>query len=166
MSAIKTILYATDFSECSQAVFPLACALSADGARLIILHVVPARAPKSGYSPDLEPTTAFEEDWKSYRDEMESRLLDLKPPDPGVKVERMLKEGDAAEVILHTANGMGCDLIVMGTHGRSGEFLRLMGSVAERVSRHAPCAVLTFRIGGDMSDPARACLLETAKGAV
>jgi universal stress protein A len=166
MSAIKTILYATDFSECSRAVFPLACALAGDGARLIALHVIPARAPKSGYAPDLEPTVAFEEDWKSYRDEMEGRLLNLEPPNPRVKVERMLKEGDAAEVILHAANETGCDLIVLGTHGRTGEFLRLMGSVAEQVSRHAPCAVLTFRIGGDTSDPARAYLLETAKGAV
>jgi universal stress protein A len=167
MSAIKTILYATDFSECSRAVFPLACALaSGNDARLIVLHVVPAGAPKAGFTSGLEPTTAFEEDWKSYRDEMESRLSDLQTPDPRFNVERLLKEGDAAEVILHTANETGCDLIVMGTHGRSGESLRLMGSVAERVSRHAPCAVLTFRIGGDMSEPARSYLLETAKGTV
>jgi nucleotide-binding universal stress UspA family protein len=166
MSALKTILYATDFSECSRAVFPLACALArADGARMIVLHVVPAAAPKGGFAPDLEPTTAFEEDCKSYHDEMAKRLSDLAPPDPRVKLERILKEGDAAEVILHTANETGSNLIVMGTHGRSGEFLRLMGSVAERVSRHAPCAVLTFRIGGDMTEPARACLLETAKEA-
>lgn len=163
MSAMKTILYATDFSECSRAVFPLACALArVDGARLIVLHVVPARAPKSGFVPDLEPTAAFESDWKTYRDEMESRLWDLTPTDPRVKMERVLKEGDAAEVILHTANEKGCDLIVMGTHGRTGEFLNLMGSVAEQVSRQAPCAVLTFRIGGAMSEPARAYLLESA----
>jgi nucleotide-binding universal stress UspA family protein len=90
-------------------------------------------------------------------------LLNLNPPDSGVRIERLLKEGDAAETILHTANQLGSDLIVMGTHGRTGEFLRLMGSVAERVSREAPCAVLTFRIGGAMSEPAREYLLETAK---
>jgi nucleotide-binding universal stress UspA family protein len=167
MSAIKTILYATDFSECSRAVFPLACTLaSVNAARLIVLHVVPAHAPKAGFSPELEPTKDFEEDWKSYRDEMESRLARLAPPDRHVKMERVLKEGYAAEVILHTANETGSDLIVMGTHGRTGEFLRLMGSVTERVSRHAPCAMLTFRIGGDMSEPSRAYLLETAQGAV
>lgn len=166
MSAIKTILYATDFSEYSRAVFPLVCALAEGGARLIALHVVPARAPKSGFTPGLEPTTAFEADWKSYRDEMENRLWALEPPDPRVTVEHLLKEGDTAEVILHTANEKGCDLIVLGTHGRSDEFLRLMGSVAERVSCHAPCAVLAFRIGGAMSDPARAYLLETSERAV
>lgn len=163
MSAIKTILYATDFSESSRAVFPLAYALArADDARLIVLHVVPARAPKGGFAPDLEPTAAFEADWKSYRDDMENRLMGLKPPTLGVQVERLLKEGDAAETILHTATEYGCDLIVMGTHGRTGEILRLMGSVAEQVSRHAPCAVLTFRIGGAMTEPARAYLMETA----
>jgi nucleotide-binding universal stress UspA family protein len=167
MSAMKTILYATDFSECSRAVFPLACALArADGTRLIVLHVVPARVPKSGFTPNLEPTAAFEEDWKSYRDEMEGRLLSLKPTESSVKMERMLKEGDAAEAILHTADETGCDLIVMGTHGRSGEFLRLLGSVAERVSRHASCAGLTFHIAGATSEPARECLLETVKSAV
>lgn len=164
MSAMKTILYATDFSECSRAVFPLACALARDdSARLIVLHVVPARAPKDGFTTTLEPTAAFEADWKSYRDEMENRLMNLESPDPRVKMERVLKEGDVAETILHTANETGCDLIVMGTHGRSVEFLHLMGSVAEYVSRNAPCAVLTFRIGGAMSGPAREYLLETAK---
>ena len=163
MSAMKTILYATDFSECSKAVFPLARALaSEDGSRLIVLHVVPAHAPKEGFLPNLEPTTAFEEDWKSYRDEMEKRLWSLKGPEDRGKVEFVLKEGDAAETILSTANETGSDLIVMGTHGRSGEFLRLMGSVAEEVSRHAPCAVLTFRIGGKMTEPAREYLLGAA----
>ena len=154
MSAIKTILYPTDFSECSRAVFPMACSLARDqNARLIILHVVPARAPAGGFAPSLEPTKAFEEDWKSYRDEMETRLQSMKPPAPSGKVEHVLKEGDAAESILRTASETACDLIVMGTHGRSGAFLHLMGSVAEQASRHAPCAVFTFRIGGAMSEP-------------
>jgi nucleotide-binding universal stress UspA family protein len=167
MSSIKTILYATDFSECSRAVFPLACALArADGTRLIVLHVIPAQAPKHGFAPNLEPTAAFEADWKSYRDEMEHRLANVTPLDPAVKVQRLLKEGDAAETILRTANETGCDLIVMGTHGRTGEFLRLMGSVTERVSRHSPCGVLTFCLGGGMTEPAREYVLQTAQGAV
>jgi nucleotide-binding universal stress UspA family protein len=164
MSGMKTILYATDFSECSKAVFPLACALARAGdARLIVLHVVPAGAPKGGFTPNLEPTAAYEADWKSYRDEMEKRLMGLEAPVAEIHMERVLKEGDAAETILHTANETGSDLIVMGTHGRTGEFLRVMGSVAEYVSLHAPCAVLTFRVGGEMTEPARGYLLEMAR---
>jgi nucleotide-binding universal stress UspA family protein len=63
----------------------------------------------------------------------------------GLPVEYRLLEGDPARTILETARETGCDLIVMGTHGRSGLGRFLMGSVAERVLRKAPCPVLTLK---------------------
>ena len=57
----------------------------------------------------------------------------------------MLRTGDAREVILHTAEEIGADMIVMGTHGRRGVGRALLGSVAESVVRTSPCPVLTIR---------------------
>jgi len=56
-----------------------------------------------------------------------------------------LVEGNAALAILKTASETDCDLIVMGTHGRTGLNRLLMGSVAEEVVRKAPCLVLTVK---------------------
>jgi nucleotide-binding universal stress UspA family protein len=166
MSAAKTILYPTDFSECSRAAFPLACSLARDqDALLVLLHVVPARNPDPFCSMNVESTEALEGDLKNYHDEMEARLAGLNPPEPATRVTRLVREGEAAGAILRAAGEVACDLIVMGTHGRTGEFHRLMGSVAEQVSRRAPCAVLTFRMGGAMSEPAKECLVGAARDA-
>jgi universal stress protein A len=54
-------------------------------------------------------------------------------------------EGDPAEMILRVAEEVHADLIVMGTHGRTGLSRLLMGSVAEQVVRRAPCPVLTMK---------------------
>jgi nucleotide-binding universal stress UspA family protein len=57
----------------------------------------------------------------------------------------LVRTGDARDVILHTAEEVGADLIVMGTHGRRGITRALLGSVAETVVRHSPVPVLTVR---------------------
>jgi len=62
-----------------------------------------------------------------------------------VRVERQVGEGDSAVEILRAAQDLKADLIVMGTHGRTGLGRLLMGSVAEQVVRKAPCPVLTVR---------------------
>jgi nucleotide-binding universal stress UspA family protein len=64
---------------------------------------------------------------------------------PGIQLERQLVVGDEADDIIRTAADKKCDLIVMGTHGRTGIRRLLMGSVTEKVLREAPCAVLTVR---------------------
>jgi nucleotide-binding universal stress UspA family protein len=66
-------------------------------------------------------------------------------PDLKLPVESVVREGDAAAEILRAAEELRCDLIVMGTHGRTGLGRLLMGSVAEAVLRRAPCAVLAIR---------------------
>jgi len=58
----------------------------------------------------------------------------------------LIKVGDPRDMINQTAQELGIDLIVMGTHGRRGITRALLGSVAETVVRTAPCAVLTVRL--------------------
>ncbi len=67
----------------------------------------------------------------------------MKPSDPETRVQHILAEGNPATAILSAARETNCDLIVMGTHGRTALNRLLMGSVAEEVVRKAPCLVLT-----------------------
>jgi nucleotide-binding universal stress UspA family protein len=136
MLAIRTILHPTDFSESAEAAFSVAGMLArAHKARLIVLHVHPTPISR-GEGIDYPPDQA--EMW---------RLLDrYYVPDPDIQVEGRLAEGSATDEILRIAEKEDCDLIVMGTQGRTGLARMLMGSVAEKVMRAAPCPVLTVRI--------------------
>jgi nucleotide-binding universal stress UspA family protein len=60
-------------------------------------------------------------------------------------MEYKLAKGDPASPIIKVAEEMACDLIVLGTHGRTGLGRVLMGSVAEHVMRSAPCPVLVVK---------------------
>src|SRR6516225_9955998 len=106
MLPLRTILHPTDFSERSGYALRLACSLARDlGARLIVLHVVHTSlaAEKRGFGQDLgEELNRME-------------IPDLKPP-----AERRLEEGDPATEICRVANEAGCELIAIGTHGRTG----------------------------------------------
>jgi len=135
MLPIHVILHPTDFSDRSLAALPLACALARDyGARLVILHVC---APIIAYGEGILPP-----DPEAISREARERLDRLDIPD-GIRVERQFEEGDPAELILSVAQDLDCDLIVMGTHGRTWLRRLLMGSVAEQVVRRASCPVLT-----------------------
>lgn len=139
MLAIRTILCPTDLSERSQRAFAVACALARDqGARLVFLHVLP---PIEAGGPSGRGAG---EGLKAFRDEMTARFKSILAPDLGVQLEHQVREGDATEEILRAAEESRCDLIVMGTQGKTAEAGRLMGSVAEAVSRRAPCLVLTL----------------------
>ena len=140
MLAIKSILHPTDFSEQSGYGFQMACALARDyGARLLVCHVYqppPVVYGEFGVAPP-PPGEAPES--------LRERLGRVRPPDDAVDVQHYLLEGEAAEEIVELARDSLCDLIVMGTHGRTGLGRLLMGSVAEQVMRHAPCPVLTIK---------------------
>jgi nucleotide-binding universal stress UspA family protein len=82
---------------------------------------------------------------EGYQHKLWDDLRRIQSPDPAVPVEHRLAEGDSAEEILRLAQESGCDLIVLGTHGRTGLPRLLMGSVAEQVVRKAPCPVLTVK---------------------
>ncbi len=139
MLPIRNILYPTDFSESARPAFELACALARDyRAALVVIHVAPQTR---GFAPEgiVIPIPVEE----SY--ELHTCLVRFNPVDPSVEVEYHVLEGDASDQILKAAQDAKADLIVMGTHGKSGFTRLLMGSVAESVLRHAPCPVLTVR---------------------
>ena len=150
MLAIKTILHATDFSERSDFALRLACALARHyGARLVILHVAePPTAVAAEGVLMLPPTIDLEP--------LRERLQQLRPEDPKILVEHRLVQGGAAEEILQAAQECKCDLIVMGTHGRTGLGRLLMGSVAEQVVRKAACPVVTVKTPYLLASPSEA----------
>jgi nucleotide-binding universal stress UspA family protein len=127
----------------------LACALVRDhGARLIALHVIPDHplggVPASRLAREHERHT--EEDWESNKREMESRLHGLRPPDATVQVEHLLKEGGRGTRILQAAQEIGCDLLIMETHGKSEAERQVLGSVAAEIVRQPPCPVLLVQL--------------------
>jgi nucleotide-binding universal stress UspA family protein len=141
MFPIRTILHPTDFSPPSGYAFELACALARDyGARLVLLHVKP---PPQVLFGKAGPVVAEPPDLRST---LQEQLDQLRPAGTASQVERRLLEGDAAAEIVNTAREVGSDLVVMGTHGRTGLRRLLMGSVAEQVVRKAPCPVLTVKL--------------------
>jgi nucleotide-binding universal stress UspA family protein len=78
------------------------------------------------------------------RSAAQEQLDRLAAPRDDVRAEHRLAEGDAAAEIVRVADEIKADLVVMGTHGRTGLGRLLMGSVAEQVVRKAPCPVLTL----------------------
>jgi len=139
MLTFKTILHPTDFSERSALAMRLAGSLARDhGARLIVVHVA-VPPPAIAVEGMALPPPAL--DLKLLR----AQLQQVRPEDAKVPVEHRLVEGDAAAEILRLAGEMNCDLIVMGTHGRTWLSRMLMGSVAEQVVRKASCPVLTVK---------------------
>ena len=140
MLAIQNILHPTDFSERSDHAFKLACALARDhGALLTVAHVLapPIVVPVDGVVPVIP---------EDFEEQARAKLLQVAPPDPRIRVERKLLLGDAAHEIVELARKSNCDLIVMGTHGRTGLGRLLMGSVAEIVLRKSQCPVLTVKL--------------------
>lgn len=139
MFPIRTIIHPTDFSERSDHALQLACSLARDyKALLVILHVVkkPLLGVEEGVvlpNPDL------------LSKEAEQQIARLALADASLRVRHRVEQGDPATVILSVAQQSAADLIVMGTHGRSGLDRLLMGSVAEQVVRKAICPVLTIK---------------------
>jgi nucleotide-binding universal stress UspA family protein len=139
MLPVRTILHPTDFSEHSNHAFRLACALARDyRAKVIVLHVMtPAVVAftEGVIPPDID----------NLRERSREELYRVQPRDSRVPIEYRLVEGDPGPDISRVASETNADVIVLGTHGRSGLGRLLMGSVAENVIRHAPCPVVTVK---------------------
>jgi nucleotide-binding universal stress UspA family protein len=140
--SFRQILIPTDFSDLSQSALRYGAELAHDyGGKIIVLHAVETLGPEnvtygeaiSGLQPD------------GYRKRLWEDLQKIKSPLPDVQVEFVLSEEDPANAIVRTATERQCDLIVMGSHGHSGFKRWLMGSVAEKVVRKAPCPVLVVK---------------------
>jgi nucleotide-binding universal stress UspA family protein len=125
---VRQVLFPTDFSDVSRRAGRTAVAVAETfGARIHVLHVVP---------PVTDPTPA--------REALPDALAEL-ATDPAPVVATVT--GLPAREIVRYARGHGIDLVVMGTHGRTGFSHALLGSVAEAVVRRAPCPVLTIPAG-------------------
>jgi nucleotide-binding universal stress UspA family protein len=145
---IRCILVPLDFSENSRSVLEWAAHLAEEHAsRIVLLHAyhlpVEFQQLEGAYLPP--------DFWASVRREAEASLRgyagDLEKR--GIEVETVVCEGYAATVIVDEAQSRGADLIVIGTHGRSGIKHLLLGSIAERVVQKSPCPVLTVHTGGE-----------------
>lgn len=141
MIDLKRILVPIDFSKYSANALRYACALAERfSAEVHLLHVTdPLKGP--GYLPPPE-------EWlRELEQQARTELEKLPGPDLGrnLVVDREIRSGFAFSEIVRYAREQDVGLIVMGTHGRSGLAHVLLGSVAERVVRKAPCPVLTVR---------------------
>jgi nucleotide-binding universal stress UspA family protein len=149
MQTLKTILYATDFSDLAANAFHAAFALArAHGARLLLLYIKQEQEHIQGefglMPPEPEDTDA----------ELLDRLDKLVPEDSPVQVEPLVVHGMAARAIVRVAKEQRCDLIVLGTHGRKGLGRLFHGNVADNVTRLAPCPVLALRSSQTEGEPA------------
>ena len=141
---IKTIVASTDFSECSYEAMRYAIGLAeVFSARVVFLHVM----EQPGYEPELSLTPAGirPEVTRMVAEMMEDCVERVKAQ--GIKIEWHLEVGSPFAEIRGAAERHHADLIVIGTHGRTGLAHVLLGSVAERVVQHAPCPVLTIKAG-------------------
>lgn len=149
MVEIRRILCPIDFSPFSVKAYACAQSLARHyGAKLYVQHLIELWNDGSKSAP---PMNLFEEYRRASIQEGEERLerfVEAHPYD-GVRSERYVREGMPADQILALAEELAVDLVVMGTHGRRGLNRLMLGSVAERVLRNAPCLVL---VAGNASD--------------
>jgi nucleotide-binding universal stress UspA family protein len=146
MKGVRRILHPTDFSRASGAAFLKAVALAKESrAQLLLVHVLLPPTPfiGDGY---ISPKT-YEELEASARRGAQRELAKVvaKAQKAKARVKAVLLEGVPYDRIARVARSKRADLIVMGTHGRSGLSKFFLGSVAERVIALAPCPVLTVR---------------------
>ena len=146
---LRRILVATDFSTASRPAFRTALDLAREQrGRLTIVHVLPSVAPMGveGYVS----ARMYEEMEASAREWAEKRLDRLVAEAQSVRVAArpLLLEGSTHEAIARAARSERADVVVIGTHGRTGLERVFVGSVAARVIGTAPCPVLTVRSRG------------------
>jgi nucleotide-binding universal stress UspA family protein len=154
MSGIQRILVPTDFSPTSDIALQYAIDLSQPlGSSIHLLHVIDDSSFSAAY-----PEGVYFPEVPEIRDRLRSDAEDqlkgaaARCASAGVPATTEVVNGLPARTIAQTAKTRATDLIVMGTHGR-GAFAHLMlGSVAERVVRIAPCGVLTVRDSSRLAD--------------
>jgi nucleotide-binding universal stress UspA family protein len=152
---IRRILVPVDFSAHSERATEYACQLAARlGASLELLHVVDDPFLSGAWSPELpipNPAPLLDE----LVGDASIRLARyVSPQRSTVAAHSVVLRGPTSRMIVAHAAACDVDLIVMGTHGRTGLSHLLLGSVAERVLRTAGCPVLTIKLPGEPKHPA------------
>jgi nucleotide-binding universal stress UspA family protein len=147
MIVLKKVMVATDFGAASESALRYAQALARGfGAELHVLHVVEDLLTRAmdgyGYAA-ISPEVQLDVE-RAGRIQTEALLSDDDRRELHAKVSTVTSNSPATEIVAY-ARANAIDLIVMGTHGRRAIAHLVMGSVAERVVRTAPCPVLTVR---------------------
>jgi universal stress protein A len=146
MSRIRCILHPSDFSRASTAAFVKSVELAkTNRAELLVAHVLTPVAPVVG--DGYVSPTVYEEIESSARAYALKQLgaLVARAKKAGVRAKPLLLSGTPYEQITRAARSRRADIVVLGTHGRTGLARMLLGSVANRVVATARCPVLTVR---------------------
>ncbi len=143
----EKILVPVDFSDHSEQAFRLAIDLAKSfGGEVMLLHVFPeSMALVPPYGPALPADFGMQIE-RSATEHFEKWREEHCPED--LEVKSFVRRGDPSRAIADLVEETGADLIVMGTKGTTGLAHVLMGSVAERTVRTAPCPVLTTKADG------------------
>ena len=146
MRGIRRILFATDFSKASAHAFETALNLAkANRAALTVLHVV---QPFTPIMPEQYiGTQTWEEVDLEGREQAKREIAKLttKAKKADIRANGLIAKGEPASQIVRTARSRRADLLVVGTHGRTGFTRLFLGSIAMRVVATAPCPVVTVR---------------------
>lgn len=146
MIQMKNVLFAADFSDSSQNALRYATSFAREyGAKLWAVHVVDEAANAVCY--DMMAGQLLDDLRTDLEQKAREKMERLVPPDKaaGLTWEGVVRKGAPAKEIVDMAEEVEADIIVCGTHGRTGLKHLLFGSVAETVVRLAPCPVLTVR---------------------
>ena len=135
MIHVKKILYPTDFSTYSNQAYFHALGLA------------------ETYKASLTVVFVHTPGGSSDREYWRGQLEQVRPGNPKISVSHVLLEGDPATEIVRYAADAGIDVVVIGTHGRTGVDRLVMGSVAERVMREAHCSVLVVKLPKGVTAP-------------
>ena len=142
----RRILHPSDFSSAARAAFARAVAMAkAERAELLLVHVMTPVIPLMGdgyISPKIYDD--MERSMRAHSQKQMDKLV-AKAKTAGARARGLLLEGTAADRIVRAARSYRADVIVIGTHGRTGLARVFLGSVAARVVGTAPCPVLTVR---------------------
>ncbi|MHC4182899.1 MAG: universal stress protein [Planctomycetota bacterium] len=146
MINLKKILCPIDYSDCSKEALKYAVSFAMkDEAKLYLLHVIDTHRFDEYLDKIIEQINIDE-----IIKQLKTRLLECVPEEirNDMKIEASVVQGIPFAEIISVVKKNKIDMIVMGTHGRTGIVHILIGSVAEKVVRKAPCPVLTVRQSG------------------
>ncbi len=143
MITLKKILCPIDHSDCSKEALKYAVSFAMrDKAKLLLLHVVDIRS----FDETIDAISKQIPDEEALK-QLRIKLLDCIPEEirEDMDVEALVVQGIPFAEIISTARANDVDMIVIGSHGRTGIVHMMMGSVSEKVVRKAPCPVLAVR---------------------
>jgi nucleotide-binding universal stress UspA family protein len=146
MREFKSILFATDFSESSDHAFEYAFSVAKTfGARLLVLHIINELVDLRGFYVPHISIDKLEEEMAESADKMMTNFISSHAQGYD-RVEPIVVPGIPYDEILKKTEEESVDLIVLGTHGRTGLDHVLFGSTAEKVVRKSSIPVMTIRI--------------------